>query len=86
MTKQKYQEYIARVQQIQLMCASMENIIFSMSISSTQMRAIIFTKIAPSRSFFLYNRADESEGEKMLARVQEYLTLTEGWKEAAPCM
>ena len=86
MTQEKYLEYIARVQKIQLRCSSMENIIFSMSISRTQVRAIIFTKIAPSRSFFLYSRADESEGDKMLARVQEYLTLTEGWKEATPCM
>ena len=73
MTRDEFTEYVERLQYWQLEAMRCYGVIFQVSVSWSQVRAVVYASAAPAQSYFLYKAANVSEGEKVLDRVQKFM-------------
>ncbi len=81
MTRERYNEYVERLQELQMDCAAEYGIIFALSVSHTQVRVVVYAQLSPAQSFFLYKDADPREGEKMMQRITNFVKSISTWNE-----
>ena len=81
MTQEQFSEYVERFQELQIECVNDYGIICALSVSATQCRVVIYTKLAPTQSYFLYRDADNREGEKVLSRIRHFIRSIVSWED-----
>lgn len=79
----RYEQTVDGVLERQLECASRGGIIFTVSLSDTQMRAEISAKrTGYNASFFLYPEADDAEAAKVLKRIDDWIEKIREWDKS----
>lgn len=74
MTGDAWDDLIADLQDKQVEVCADKGIIFTMSLSASQVRIEIVTYEQQVQSFFIYRHTDEQVGQKVLRRIERFLS------------
>lgn len=80
MNDEQWTAYLNDIMDRQIKTAMNRNVIFSVSLSNTQVRVCVEPLGQKCYQFFLYRKASEETAKKVLQKIDEYLANMKEWE------